>query len=82
MAELTEAGKHSGKFLCKECQSAWKDIARNMPKAEAKKPAAPAKEAAPKPAPAAAKPAEPKPAPAAAKPAGHKPEGSGGLDFK
>jgi hypothetical protein len=78
VAQLNEAGKHSGKFLCKECKAAWRDIEKNRPTAPPPKPAAPAKEAAPKPA--AAKPAEPKPA--ETKPAEPKPAGSGGLDFK
>ena len=78
VAQLTEAGKHSGKFLCKECQVAWKDIARNVPPAAtAKKPAEPAKAAPPKTSP-------PKEAPAKEAPAEKKPadSGSGGLDFK
>ena len=87
VAQMTGAGKHSGKFLCKECQAAWRDIEKNTPSAPPPKPAAPAKEA-----PAAAKPAAVKPAetkPAEPKPAEPKPEepkpaggGSGGLDFK
>ena len=82
VAQMTEAGKHSGKFLCKECQAAWKDIEKYTPSAPPAKPAAPPKEAAPKPAPAQPKPAETKPAeskPEEPKPAGG---GGGGLDFK
>ena len=74
VAQMTGAGKHSGKFLCKECQAAWRDIEKNTPSAPPPKPAAPK--------PAEAKPAEPKPAEPKAeepKPAGG---GSGGLDFK
>ena len=71
VAQLTDAGRHSGKFLCKECQSAWRDIAKNSPQAPepAKKPAEPAKAAPAKEAPAKEAPAEPKPA------------SSGGTDF-
>jgi hypothetical protein len=82
VAQLTESGKKSGKFMCKACHSAQKEYAKTLAATEKKagaapaaaKPAAPAPKpapaAAPKPAPAAAaaKPAAPA-APAAAKPA-------------
>ena len=65
IAEKTASGRKSGKFLCKECHAAWKDISDEPIAVPVVKPAAPAKEApaataAPKAA--EAKPAEPKPA--------------------
>ena len=71
--ELTEAGKKSGKFLCKECEAARRQIARNSAPVAAKKPAEPAKPAAP----AAAGAAPAKEAPAAPKPA----DDGGALEF-
>jgi hypothetical protein len=65
VAQHTEAGAKSGKFMCKECNAARREFAKTAPPA-AKKPveAATAKPAAP------AKPVEPvKAAPAAPKPA-------------
>ena len=67
LPELSEAGKKSGKFLCKECAAARRQLARNPAPAVVKKPGETAK-----PPPAAAKPA----APAASKP-GY----DGGIDF-
>ena len=69
--QKNEAGRNSGKFMCKECTAAHKEIAKNPPPAIAKKPAE-----APKPAPGAAPAAAagketPKEAPAAAKTADH-----------
>jgi hypothetical protein len=93
VAEKTASGRKSGKFLCKECHAAWKDIGEPPPAQPAAKPAAPAKDApaaaavAPKAAAAPAKPAEPKPAeakPAEAKPAevpAAKPADSGMIEF-
>ena len=91
VAQLNEAGHKSGKFLCKECQAAWKDIEKQKPPAPAKKSAekpadktahAPAAPAQAKAAP--AKPAEAKAAPAkpaeAAKPP-EKPADSGMIEF-
>ena len=49
VAQQTEAGKHSGKFMCKECEAARKAFAKNPPPAAVKKPGE-----APKAAPAAA----------------------------
>src|SRR5258706_6445604 len=68
----TSAGKKTGKYLCKECHAAWKDIGDTQPvqpiaKPAAKPaaapgaPAAPPAASAPKPAPLSAQP----PAPAA-----------------
>jgi hypothetical protein len=78
--QLNEAGKKSGKFMCKECHEAKREFDKTMAKqakekditGSLKKPAAPA-HAAP------AAPAAAKPAPAAAKPAEKKDEG--GIDF-
>jgi hypothetical protein len=78
VAQLTEAAKHSGKFLCKECQAAWRDIAKTQAPAPAKKPAEPAKAGPAKQAPAKQAPAESKPAPAESKPA---PAESGTIEF-
>jgi hypothetical protein len=63
VAQKSEAGSNTGKFLCKECAAAWKEQAKAIPaappkKVEAKPPAGAPKPAAP--APAAAKPAEAK----------------------
>ena len=76
VAQKNEGGHHTGKFLCKECQAAWKEIEKNpAPKPAVKKPvekpgAAPAAHAAP----AAAKAAKaPEAKPAEAKPADHSP---------
>jgi len=83
VAQMTAAGKKSGKFLCKECHAAWRDIGETEPAQPAKTPAAPAKDAAaaaPKAVP--AKLAEPKPVeakPAEAPPA--KPADSGTIEF-
>ncbi len=41
--ELTEAGKKTGKFVCKECKGALREIAKNQPPPAVKKPAEPAK---------------------------------------
>ena len=75
VAQLTDTGKKSGKFLCPECAAAWKDIAKNTsPAAPSKPAAAPAKApAAAEAKPAPAKPAEAKPAPPE--------EDSGSIDF-
>ena len=82
VAQHSEAGQKTGKFLCKECDAAWREQAKSVAKVAksappAKKPAEPAKAAPPKPAP-------PKEAPAKEAPAEPKPKdgGSGGLDFK
>ncbi|MGH8692481.1 MAG: hypothetical protein ACREUS_15775 [Burkholderiales bacterium] len=75
LPELTATGKHSGKFLCKQCQAALRDIAKSttlQPAAPAKKPAPPAQDAPAKAAPG-------KEAPAESKPAAGKDEG--GIDF-
>ena len=83
VAQMTAAGKKSGKFLCKECHAAWRDIGETEPAQPAKTPAAPAKDAAaaaPKAVPAKlaeAKPVEAKPA--EAPPA--KPADSGTIEF-
>ncbi len=74
IAQLTEKGQKSGKFLCKECHAAQRDIAKHAPPpaqapAPAKKPAEPAKAAPAKEAPAKEAPAE------------HKPADDGGIDF-
>ena len=79
VANVNDAGKKTGKFLCKECAAAWKDIDKTMgtAPAPAQAKAVPAKPAAAKPAPAAAapaKPAEPE------KPA-EKPHDSGMIEF-
>ena len=83
VAQLSDAGRKTGKFLCKECFDAQKAAAKIMPASpppEAKKADAPApapKSAAPTPAapkPAAATPAAAKPAAAKAAPAQAKPE--------
>ena len=83
VAEKTASGRKSGKFLCKDCHAAWKDISDEPIAVPVVKPAAPAKEAAAAPAkPAEAKPAEPKPAeakPAETPPA--KPADSGMIEF-
>jgi sRNA-binding protein len=71
LPELTDAGKKTGKFLCKECEAARREIAKNSAPVVAKKPAEPAKPAA------AAKEAPPKEAPAAPKPA----DDGGALEF-
>lgn len=92
VAEKTTTGRKSGKFLCKECHAAWKDISDEPIAVPVVKTAAPAKDAAaPKPAAAAAKPAAPKPEqakteakPAEAKPAETppaKPADSGMIEF-
>ena len=87
VAQMTAAGRKSGKFLCKECHAAWRDIGETEPAQPAKTPAAPAKDAtaaaAPKAAAAPPKPAAPKPAeakPAEAKPE-EKPADSGMIEF-
>ena len=82
--QLTDAGKKSGKFMCKECTVALRDIEKSQAavarKEEHKKEAATAAKYAKAPAAPAGKPAAPaSPAPAAAKP---KEEDSlGGIDF-
>lgn len=74
--QLTETGKKTGKFLCKECEAALRDIAKSAPPAQpAKKPDAPAKDASAKDA---AKDAAAKQAPAENKPADSH---DGGIDF-
>ncbi len=75
--ELSAAGKKTGKFLCKECQAAGREIA----KSEALHPSAAPKKPAGAPQPAAKAPAAPgaKPAPAESKPAEKKDDG--GIDF-
>ena len=80
VAQLTDTGKKSGKFLCKECQAAWREIEKNSPSAPAQKPAAPAQKpaaAAPQPS-TAAKPAAAAPKAAPAEP---KEEDSGSIEF-
>ena len=75
IAQHTEAGAKSGKFMCKECDAARREFAKNAPPAVKKpvEPAAPAKTAA------SAKPVEPaKEAPAAPKPAD---DGGGAIEF-
>jgi hypothetical protein len=70
VAQLNEAKHKTGKFMCKECDSARKAFEKNLPPpAEKKAPAAPA-------APAAKAPAAPKPAEPA------KPADDGALEFK
>lgn len=81
VAQVTDAGRKSGKFMCKDCDAARIEYEKTTPAAapsqpEKKapaaaenKPAAPAKEAA----------AAPKPAPAEAKPEEKKDDG--GIDF-
>lgn len=79
VAQVNEAGRKSGKFLCKECHAAWREIEKHQAPVVASKPAekpapapaagtpAQAKAPAAKPAPAKetpAKPAEAKEAPA------------------
>jgi hypothetical protein len=81
VAQLTDSGKKSGKFLCQECHAAWREIAKDSPPAPAKPPAAPAKPPA---APAKAPAAPAAPTPAQAKPAEAKPaddEDSGSIEF-
>jgi len=83
LPELSAAGKKTGKFLCKECQAASREIAKTEaqhPPAAPKKPAGAPPPAAKAPAAPAAKPAPgAKPAPAEAKPAEKKDDG--GIDF-
>jgi len=82
LPELTATGKHSGKFLCKQCQAALREIAKSttvQPGAPAKKPAAAPQPPANAPAAPAAKGAPPKAAPAESKPAEKKDDG--GIDF-
>ena len=71
VAQMNAAGHKSGKFLCKECQAAWKDIEKNTPSTPVAKPAEkPADKAAhtpAAPAPAKAAAARAKAAPAQAK---------------
>ena len=62
IAQHTESGQKSGKFLCKECDAARAEVAKLAP-TPVKTPATPPKEAPAKEA------AAPKDAPAAAKPA-------------
>ena len=79
VANVNDAGKKTGKFLCKECAAAWKDIDKTMGtaapvpapvKKPAEKPGEKAAPAAAAPAPAAPAQAKAVPAkPAAAKPA-------------
>jgi hypothetical protein len=73
VAELTETGKKSGKFLCKECEAARRDIAKSAPPPPppVKKPVEPAKGAP-------AKDAQAKEPPAESKPAS---SDDGGIDF-
>lgn len=84
LPQLTDTGKKSGKFMCKDCSVAQRDIEKNMAsvarKEEAKKEAATATKYAKAPLAPANKPAAPaSPAPAAGKP---KEEDSlGGIDF-
>ena len=76
VAQLKENGLKSGKFMCKDCDTARAEMAAiSSPPAAVKKPAEPAKPAAP----AAAAAAEPaaKPAPAEQKPA----DDGGALEF-
>src|SRR5512144_1238047 len=58
LAQHSESGQKTGKFMCKECQAAAKAYEKNMAAVarsqEAKKPAASAPKAAEQPAPAAA----------------------------
>lgn len=78
LAEVTEAGKRSGKFVCQECKLALKEHEKSLATVQRKAPE--------KKDPASAKPV----APPAAKPAAAAPEAppapkkeeSGGLDFK
>ena len=73
IAEVSAAGKRTGKFLCAECKAAQKDHEKRLASVEQRKAAAPAKR------PEAPAPAKPEaPAPAEKKDKG----GSGGLDFK
>ena len=69
VAQHTEGGQKTGKFLCKECEAAWREIAKNPPPAPPKKPAEkhPEKGAAAPAKPPAATPAKP-PAATPAKP--------------
>lgn len=78
--QKTEAGKNSGKFMCKECTAAHKEIAKNPPPAVAKKPAEAPKPAPAAPAAAAAAAAKPAPAPAATA-AANKMDESGPIEF-
>jgi hypothetical protein len=72
VAELTETGQKSGKFLCQQCEAARRDIAKSAPPPPlAKKPVAPAKGAP-------SKDAAVKEAPAESKPAS---SDDGGIDF-
>jgi hypothetical protein len=75
--QLNDTGKKSGKFMCKDCSAAQRDIEKNMASAARKETAAKYAKAAVAPA---NKPAAPaSPGPAAAKP---KEEDSlGGIDF-
>ena len=72
VAQKNEGGHHTGKFLCKECQAAWKDIEKNPPPKAAPAAKKPADAAHPP----AAKPPEPKKAEPQAKPAE-----SGAIEF-
>jgi hypothetical protein len=73
VAQHTETGAKSGKFMCKECDAARAEIAK-LPPTSAKKPVAPAKEAP-------AKDAAAKHPAAKEAPAEHKPADDGGIDF-
>ena len=77
--QKTDAGKNSGKFMCKECTAAHKEIAKNPPPAVAKKPAEAPKPAQAAPA-AAAVAAKPAAAPAATA-AANKMDESGPIEF-
>lgn len=88
IAMKNDAGKTTGKFMCKECTAAHKEIAKNPPPAMAKKPAEAPKPAqgAPAPAAAAAKAAaapgaKPAAAPATATAAANKMDESGPIEF-
>jgi hypothetical protein len=73
--QVSEAGKKTGKFMCKECDEARRDYEKSMKSKPAKPPAAHhAPAGAPKPA-AAAKPAAQKPGPPPPQ------EDSGTIDF-
>ncbi|MGH8688872.1 MAG: hypothetical protein ACREVQ_14315 [Burkholderiales bacterium] len=76
VAEMSEAGKRTGKFLCAECKAALKDMEKRLAAVEKKAPPAEKKPVAPAPATAAAAPK----APEAPKPPEKKE--TGGLDFK
>jgi hypothetical protein len=62
VAQKGETGSHTGKFLCKECEAAWKEQVKNIPAPPPKGAAAPKPAFAPKPEPKKEEAPAPKPA--------------------